>query len=83
MVQAKCSKCGGSGVADTFLQARKLINHAIGLSRGIKCGDNHNMVKEIKTNLTKNTKPEIQKPITPNINSEKLKEKTKQTKYSA
>ena len=77
MIKAKCSKCGGSGVADTFLQARKLINHAIGLSRGIKCGDNYNMVKEIKTNHTKNTKPEIQKPIIPNNNLQKIKEKTK------
>ena len=47
--KAKCNKCGGNATADTYEQARKLINHAVGLSRGIKCGDNYNAVQEIKS----------------------------------
>ena len=45
---AKCYKCGGSAIANTFEQARKKINHAVGLSRGIKCGDSYGCVQEIK-----------------------------------
>ena len=55
MAIAKCFRCGGSGVADTYEQARKLINHAVGLSRGIKCGDNYNVVQDITPKVT--TKP--------------------------
>ena len=88
MTKAKCIKCGGSAIADTFELARKLINHAVGLSRGIKCGDNYNMVQEIKSKLvaknipkvttqkSETTKPEKTKLST---SSEKPKEKAKQT----
>lgn len=48
MSKAKCFKCGASATADTFEQARKKLNHAVGLSRGIKCGDNYGRVQEIK-----------------------------------
>ena len=67
MVTAKCIKCGGSAIADTFEKARKLINHAVALSRGIKCGDNYNMVQEIKSKefAKKTPKPEITKTETP------------------
>ena len=44
---AKCFKCGATAQADTFEQARKQLNHAIGLARNIKCGDSYGMVKEI------------------------------------
>lgn len=27
--------------------ARSIMNHAVGLSRGIKCGDNYNCIEEI------------------------------------
>ena len=61
MVKAKCIKCGGSAIADTFEKARNLINHAVALSRGIKCGDNYNCVKEIP----EGTKPKtVTKPVT-------------------
>lgn len=64
LTTAKCIKCGGSAIADTFEIARKLINHAVGLSRGIKCGDNYNMVQEIKSNeVTKTPKLETPKPV--------------------
>ncbi len=78
-------KCGGSAIADTYEQARKLINHACGLGRGIKCGDSYNMVQEIKSQDTPKTpkadtpKPEKTKSST---SFEKPKEKTKQTKSS-
>lgn len=63
MTIAKCFKCGGRAIADTFEQARKLINHAVGLSRGIKCGDSYNHVKEIKPEGITN-KPETPKQVT-------------------
>lgn len=87
LTKAKCNKCGGSAIADTFEEARQLINHAVGLSRGIKCGDNYNMVQEIKSEevAKKTSKPEPQKPETPKpvTSSEKPKEKIKHTKSSA
>ena len=78
MVLAKCRKCGGHATADTYDTARKLINHAVGLSRGIKCGDSYNCVEEIgkiqniipptvppttqTTPTTQTPKPEVTKP---------------------
>ncbi len=78
MVLAKCRKCGGHATADTYDTARKLINHAVGLSRGIKCGDSYNCVEEIgktqnivppttppptiQTPKPEVTKPEVTKP---------------------
>ena len=47
MVNIRCYKCGGKASGDTFEDARKNLNHAVGLSRGIKCGDNYNCVEEI------------------------------------
>ena len=45
--KAKCFRCGATAQADTFEQARKQLNHAIGLARSIKCGDSYGAVKEI------------------------------------
>ena len=76
MTQAKCMRCGASAKADTYEQAQKLINHAVGRSRGIKCGNNYNMVVEIN-----NSKPKIKpqtkktKPI-PEIKTEPKEIKT-------
>ena len=59
-------KCGGNAESDTYENARKLINHAAGLSRGIKCGDSYNMVQEIKSpDIAKIPKPEITKSNPP------------------
>ena len=52
MVLAKCSKCLATAIGSTFEEARNKINHAVGLSRGVKCGDNYNKVKEIKEEVT-------------------------------
>ena len=54
MVEAKCQKCGGSATGSTFTEASAKINHAVGLSRGIKCGDNYGMVQEINVQIVKN-----------------------------
>lgn len=48
MVIAKCYRCGGSAEGKSFEEASEKINHAVGLSRGIPCGDNFNAVEEIK-----------------------------------
>ena len=80
MSQAKCFKCGATAQADIFEQARKQLNHAIGLGRGIKCGDSYGRVIEIgkpivspsrnttrtKKEEKKDTSPEIILNISPN-----------------
>ena len=48
MAEAKCRKCGGRATGNTFEEAAQKINHAVGLSRGIKCGSNYNCTIEIK-----------------------------------
>jgi len=66
MSEAKCSKCGGSATGDTYDIARSNINHAVGMSRGIKCGDSYGCVTEVnpspKPEIPKQT-TQIQKPI--------------------
>jgi len=57
MAKAKCFRCGASAIDDTFEKARNKLNHSVGLSRGIKCGDSYGTVKEIKDKL----KPQLQK----------------------
>lgn len=58
MAKAKCFRCGASATAETFEQARKQLNHSVGLSRGIKCGDTYGRVQEIKEpQKTKQEKP--------------------------
>lgn len=76
MAKAKCFKCGASATAETFEQARKQINHAVGLSRGIKCGDNHGRVQEIKDTLQK---PKVIPVLKTNLsNPESLISETKE-----
>ena len=47
MINIRCWKCGGKSSGDTINEARSKLNHAVGLSRGIKCGDNYNCIEEI------------------------------------
>lgn len=61
MIQAKCNKCGGAALGDTFEEASKKINHAVGLSRGIKCGANYNMVHQIEDSIPKKLTPKVEK----------------------
>ena len=88
MSKAKCFRCGASATANTFEQACTQLDHSVGLSRGIKCGDNYNRVEEIKEKqLQTKTKVENNKveekstdipfesPVT-----EKVKEKKKSKK---
>ena len=87
MTKAKCFRCGASAIGDTFEKARNKINHSVGLSRGIKCGDSYGTVKEIKDKL----KPQLQKdtiqtqtdPFPGEPEKEKVpkKSKTKKEKY--
>jgi len=49
MTTAKCQRCGASATGGTLEEATLLLNHAVGLSRGIPCGDNYNCVEEIVT----------------------------------
>jgi len=85
LAKAKCFRCGASATADTFEQACKQLDHSVGLSRGIKCGDNYNKVQEIDAQKTKqSTKTETKaEPQTDNPESpvsEKVKKKTKSKK---
>jgi len=64
MVTAKCIRCGGTAIGSTFTEASAKINHAVGLSRGIKCGDNWNKVQEIKDDTT-TTPTTVTEPAAP------------------
>ena len=44
MVTAKCTRCLGSATGKTFDEASAAINHAVGISRSIPCGDNYGCV---------------------------------------
>jgi len=78
MSEAKCSKCGGSAIADTYEQARNRINHAVGLGRGIKCGDSYGWVTEINPPpLTATPKVITQKPT--QVTQTKVIQKPKET----
>lgn len=72
MITAKCTKCGGTALGNTFEEASEKINHAVGLSRGIKCGANYNCVCQIEdsTPKTQTQKPKESTPV------EKPKEST-------
>jgi len=48
MVNIRCWKCGGKSSGTSLEDARTKLNHAVGLSRGIPCGDNYNCIEEIK-----------------------------------
>jgi len=81
MATAKCFKCGGSAISDTFQQAEKLINHAVGLTRGIKCGASYNMVREIKP--ATNNIPTPEKPVVTNIVTNTVTSKPEKTKSTS
>ena len=51
-------RCHAISTADTFEEAKQKLNHAIGLGRGIKCGDNYNKVVEIGIKIENGTKIE-------------------------
>lgn len=75
MAQAKCIKCGARAEGETFEIAAKKINHAIGLSRGIKCGASYDRVIEINQE-----KPKPKKIKEPSKPSKKQQEKIIETK---
>ena len=58
MVDIRCYKCGGKSSGDTLEDARSKLNHAVGKSRGIKCGDNYNCIEEVKDTVVDTTVPE-------------------------
>jgi hypothetical protein len=57
MITAKCHRCGGIALGETLENASAKINHAVGLSRGIKCGDSYGQVKQIGTTVAPKEKP--------------------------
>jgi len=57
MITAKCHRCGGIALGETLENASAKINHAVGLSRGIKCGDSYNQVKQIGTTVAPKDTP--------------------------
>ncbi len=85
MITAKCNKCGGTALGNTFEEASSKINHAVGLSRGIKCGDNYNMVCQVEDSTPKTEKPKESTPTEPkeSIPVEKPKEDTEKPKESS
>lgn len=49
MITAKCNRCLGSATGETFDEASNNINHAVGLSRGVKCGRNYKQIVQVGT----------------------------------
>lgn len=49
LVTAKCNRCLGSATGKSFDEASANIDHAVGLTRSISCGDNYNYVVEVKS----------------------------------
>jgi len=84
MAKAKCTKCGGWAISDTYEKARKMINHAVALSRGKRCGDNYNKVIEIIDKDVHKIVKIIEKPtITkPTITKQTTTKKSKDTQTS-
>jgi hypothetical protein len=64
MVTAKCNRCLGSGTGSTFEEASSKIDHAVGRSRGINCGDNSTKVIEVGASTPKPKAKKITKPVT-------------------
>ena len=85
MITAKCNKCGGVALGNTFKEASAKINHAVALSRGIKCGDNYNMVCQIEDSTPKVEKPKQSTSTEPkeSIPVEKPKQSTEKPKESS
>ena len=97
MITAKCDRCGGAALGNSFEEASGKINHAVALSRGIKCGNNYNHVKEIKDSTPKKLKstetpqtetkstPQTETKSTPQTETKSTPkpktEKSKSTKY--
>ena len=48
VITVKCERCLGVATGLTLQEATDKINHAVGLSRGIKCGDNYDRVVQVK-----------------------------------
>ncbi len=80
MATAKCNKCGGSAEGKTFEEASKKINHAVGLSRGIKCGANYGCVVEIST---QKQEPVVEKPKEVKPTQTKSERSSKEKKESS
>ena len=80
MITAKCNKCGGTALGNTFQEASAKINHAVALSRGIKCGDNYNMVHQVEDSTPKTHTPKESTPTEPKDTTEKPKEDTEKPK---
>lgn len=85
MITAKCTRCGATSTGDSFEDARAKMDHAIGLSRGIKCGDNYNCVVEVKDETKKETsveKPKVETVDKSKTETPKPVDKTKKSKYT-
>lgn len=63
MARAKCFCCCASATASTFEEAIKKLNHAVGLSRGIRCRNLLENIYEIDESTLKRIQPTIKKEI--------------------
>jgi len=85
LVIAKCFRCYGSATGNSFEEAALLINHAVGLSRNIPCGDDYNAVQEIKEDIVNGTTDEtsftkVEGKSTENITLDESKNSKKKLK---
>lgn len=82
MINVKCARCGAKASADSFDKARKLLDHAIGLSRGKPCHDGYNRVVEIKSVGTKSSTPKNTTTVPKKIEKKPVKKETKTETFS-
>ena len=80
MNTARCTRCGAIATDETLQKAVDKLNHAIAMTKGMKCGPDYNRVVEVKSETDHSViKPKkiIIKPkkIEPKIVNEILKKK--------
>lgn len=77
MAKALCKICGGSAEAETFDEARWMIDHSVGKSRSISCGTSSKEVYDVSEPKTQIPQKEIKVKEEP---TKSKKESLKDTK---
>ena len=75
MVRAKCLQCHASAIGDTFEEAKGKLNHAVGLTRGIKCRVLSEHIREI-VDKTHSDNKKIDSQIKQEVKTKKDEPKT-------
>lgn len=82
MTDVKCIRCGGTATGTSLDDAKEKLDHAVGLSRGIKCGESYGKIKEIKSEKPQENKPKVKSESTPKHETKKEETKPQESKKS-